>query len=106
MSVHHISGDVYHQVGHMESLQSPDCAAEGLGAAIRARVKEKGTTLERASVDLGLQANALCRWSTGTEPTASNYTELMTFLGVGRRELGGLIIEDQWHKFLRRLPPT
>jgi hypothetical protein len=28
----------------------------------------------------------------------------MTFLGVGRLELGGLITEDQWHKFQRGLP--
>ena len=41
---------------------------QGLGDAIKAKVAELDTTLDRASVDLGLAPNALSRWNTATKP--------------------------------------
>lgn len=68
---------------------------KSLGDAIRQKVAEKDTTLERASVELGLKPNALSRWNTGVEPTPENYAVLMKFLGVNLSELGALIVEEQ-----------
>lgn len=68
---------------------------EGLGDAIKARVADLGTTMDRASIDLGLSPNALSRWNTGIEPTPAYYGVLMDFLGVTLAELGALIVEDQ-----------
>lgn len=67
----------------------------GLGDAIREEVARRGTTLERASTDMGLVGNALSRWNTGIEPGAEFYGLLMEFLGVTLAELGALIVEDQ-----------
>ena len=74
---------------------SPTPKNQGLGEAIRARVDKDGTTLERASIDLGLAPNALSRWNTGIEPTPTYYALLMDYLGVTLPELGALIVEDQ-----------
>ena len=68
---------------------------QGLGDAIRAKLEELGTTMDRASVDLGLSPNALSRWNTGIEPKAEYYGVLMDFLGVTLEELGALIVVDQ-----------
>jgi integrase/recombinase XerC len=40
----------------------------GLGDAIRAKLAQLDTTMDRASVELGLAPNALSRWNTGIEP--------------------------------------
>lgn len=47
---------------------SKKSAGRGLGDAIREEVARRGTTLERASTDMGLVANAMSRWNTGIEP--------------------------------------
>ena len=72
---------------------------KGLGDAIREKVAEQGTTMERASVALGQTNNALSRWNTGIEPKAEYYELLMDFLGVSLEELGALIVVDQLRRY-------
>jgi transcriptional regulator with XRE-family HTH domain len=76
---------------------------KGLGEAIRAKVAEKGVTLEKASLDLGLAPNALSRWNTGIEPRAEHYVLPMKFLRVTLPYLGALIVEDQFRRRQRSL---
>lgn len=80
---------------YVMATTSKRTAHKGLGEALRERVEKDGTTLEKASLDLGLNPNSLSRWNTGIEPGPQFYGILMDFLGVSLPELGALIVEDQ-----------
>ena len=84
---------MYGRKGYALCMTKP--RQQGLGDAIRARVAELDTTMDRASVDMGVSPNALSRWNTGIEPTPAYYEVLMEFLGVSLDELGGLIVRQQ-----------
>jgi transcriptional regulator with XRE-family HTH domain len=70
----------------------------GLGAALRGEIAKRGTTMEKASIELGLAPNAISRWNTGSQPSAEHYELLMNFLSVSLSDLARLMAEDQLTK--------
>lgn len=91
--------EMYGSRGYALRMTKTKRTQQGLGEAIRARVAELGTTMDRASVELGLSPNALSRWNTKIEPKPEAYDLLMEFLGVTQEQLGGLILEDRRRRY-------
>ena len=69
--------------------------SDTLSGRLRSAIDEKNMTQYSASVAMGVSEANVSRWLKGAVPSARFYDPICAFLGIGRAELGQLIIAGE-----------